>query len=50
MQVIPPQLLCTDAALFEAFRHHLVDRDLPPATIAPICRIFSGFIWRDECA
>jgi hypothetical protein len=33
MQVIPPQVLCTDAALFEAFRHHLVDRDLSPATI-----------------
>jgi site-specific recombinase XerD len=33
MRVISAQVLCTDATLLDAFRHHLVTRDLAPTTV-----------------
>jgi Phage integrase, N-terminal SAM-like domain len=33
MRVISAQVLCTDATLLDAFRHHLVARDLAPTTV-----------------
>jgi hypothetical protein len=33
MRVIPTACPDTDAALLDAFRHHLTDRDLAPATV-----------------
>jgi len=33
MRVISAQVLGTDATLLDAFRHHLITRDLAPTTI-----------------
>jgi hypothetical protein len=43
MRVIPSQVWGTDATLLEAFRHHLVARDLTPTTIRAYLSDVKGF-------
>jgi hypothetical protein len=52
MRVIPTACLDTNAALLDAFRHHLADRDLAPASVhaylSDLTRFQAWLTWADS--